>query len=213
MRPKFSRSSSRVHTNIPLLLAAFLLLAQPTGNAVAEDLLGLYVGGAIGQSRVEANSPHFNENHLGWKVMVGVRPISLFGAELAYIDLGDPTGQLGQQPNGDVSTKGGAAFGVLYLPVPVVDVFLKAGVSRLQNAIHSPGGYNVCPPDFPTCPGHIAGPITAPYRQDRSNTGFAAGAGAQYKIGSLAVRAEYERFNAAGGNPSLLSAGITWSFF
>jgi hypothetical protein len=27
------------------------------------------------------------------------------------------------------------------------------------------------------------------------------------------VRAEYERFNAAGENPSLLSAGITWSFF
>ncbi len=57
MRPEFSRSSRKIHTNIPLLLAAFLLLAQPSGNAVAEDLLGLYVGGAIGQSRVEANSP------------------------------------------------------------------------------------------------------------------------------------------------------------
>jgi 4-hydroxyphenylpyruvate dioxygenase len=28
---------------------------------------------------------------------------------------------------------------------------------------------------------------------------------------SKTVRAEYERFNAAGGNPSLLSAGVTWT--
>jgi hypothetical protein len=41
----------------------------------------------------------------------------------------------------------------------------------------------------------------------------AGGGGAQYKFGSWAVRAEYERFNAAGGNPSLLSAGVTWAFF
>ena len=39
------------------------------------------------------------------------------------------------------------------------------------------------------------------------------GLGAQYKLGSWAVRAEYERFNAAGENPSLLSVGITWTFF
>jgi len=48
---------------------------------------------------------------------------------------------------------------------------------------------------------------------DRTNTGFAAGAGAQFKLGSWAVRAEYERFNAAGANPSLVSLGVTWTFF
>jgi hypothetical protein len=26
------------------------------------------------------------------------------------------------------------------------------------------------------------------------------------------VRGEYERFNAAGGNPSLLTVGIIWKF-
>jgi hypothetical protein len=36
--------------------------------------------------------------------------------------------------------------------------------------------------------------------------------GAQYKFGSLAVRAEFERFNAAGEHPSLLTLGLTWSF-
>jgi opacity protein-like surface antigen len=205
------KSSIRIHTDILLpVFATLVLLAQPSGNAVAEDLLGLYVGGAIGQSRVEATSPQFNENHSAFKVMVGLRPISLLGAELAYIDLGHPSGRLGQQPNGDVSMKGVAAFGVLHLPVPLIDIFLKAGVARLQSALHSSGKATVvCPPEAPLCPG----PLLPNYDLDRTNTGFAAGAGAQYKIGSWAVRAEYERFNAAGGNPSLLSAGITWSFF
>lgn len=198
---RLKSSTTRIHT-IPMLLATFVLLAQRSGNAVAEDLLGLYVGGAIGQSRVET-SPHFDENHTAFKVMVGLRPISLLGAELAYIDLGHPSGSLGQQP-GDVSMKGATAFGVLHLPVPVIDVFLKAGVAWLQSTLHSTF---VCPPAYPLCP------RPSGYDLDRTDTGFAAGAGAQYKFGAWAVRAEYERFNAAGGNPSLLSAGITWSFF
>ena len=199
------KSSIKIHADILLpVFATLVLLAQPNGNAVAEDLLGLYVGGAIGQSRVEATSPQFNENHTAFKVMVGLRPISLLGAELAYIDLGHPSGRLGLQPNGDVSMKGAAAFGVLHLPVPLIDIFLKAGVVRLQSALHSTF---VCPPEYPLCP------RPSVYDLDRTDTGFAAGAGAQYKIGAWAVRAEYERFNAAGGNPSLLSAGITWSFF
>ena len=32
------------------------------------------------------------------------------------------------------------------------------------------------------------------------------------KFGAWAVRAEYERFNAAGGNPTLVSLGIMWIF-
>jgi hypothetical protein len=63
-----------MHTDVPpplKILAAFVLLAQPNDNAVAEDLLGLYVGGAIGQSRVEATasavSAH-NASNLVWVV-------------------------------------------------------------------------------------------------------------------------------------------------
>jgi hypothetical protein len=48
---------------------------------------------------------------------------------------------------------------------------------------------NVCPETL----------IAAPKPERRTNVGFAGGAGAQFKIGSLAVRGEYERFNAAGG--------------
>jgi hypothetical protein len=216
------RSSSRIHADIPLLiLATFVLLAQPRGKAVAEDLLGIYVGGAIGQSRVEATGQRvyalgnvyydtgsFKEDHSAFKVMVGIRPLSLLGAEVTYTDFGRPSGGFGAYP-ADGSMKAGSAFGVLYLPVPIADVFLKAGVARVQSEINGTGVYGPnCSSNGP-CPLYVG---LAPFKLSRTNTSGAGGIGAQYKFGSWSVRAEYERFNAAGGNPSLLSAGITWSF-
>jgi hypothetical protein len=99
--------------------------------------------------------------------------------------------------------KGGSAFGVVYLPVPIVDVFLKAGLARIDSTATT---NVVCPPGQPCIE------IATPAPESRTNVGFAAGAGAQFKIGSLSLRGEYERFNAAGGNPSLLSIGIIWRF-
>jgi hypothetical protein len=183
---------------------------------LAEDLLGLYVGGAIGQSRIKATASqafadatftpvietqNFDEGHSAFKAMLGARPISLLGAEIDYMDFGKPSGSLFENP-ADVSMKGAAAFGVLYLPVPIVDVYLKAGVARLESTVNG----SICSPcacDF----------CRSAFQLNRTNTSGAGGVGAQYKFGSWAVRAEYERFNAAGGNPSLLSVGITWTFF
>jgi hypothetical protein len=191
-----------------------MLLVKPSGNAVAADSLGLYIGGAIGQSRVEATEiacqcdldqeivrEKFDKSHLAFQGVLGARPISLLGAEVDYIYFGKPDGQAFGFP-ASASVKGVAAFGVLYLPVPVVDIYLKAGVARLESTVK----YSYCDPcacNF--CLNSI--------QLDRTNTTGAGGVGAQYRVGSWAVRAEYERFNAAGGNPSLLSAGITWTFF
>jgi hypothetical protein len=187
-------------------IVLFVMTVLPTGYAFADDLLGLYVGGAAGQSQVEANAPSigdFKQNHSAFKVIAGIRPISLIGAELSYIGFGHPSGSI-NAVSSDVSEKGADAFGVLYLPVPVVDVFMKAGLARLQSTLTSiKGGVGTCTITNPNC---------ALFRLDRTNTSFAAGAGAQVKFGSWAVRAEYERFNAAGGNPSLVSLGLTWTF-
>jgi hypothetical protein len=189
----------------PSVVVTLMLIAMPIRLAHAENLLGLYVGGAAGQSQVEATAPYdanFNENHSAFKFMVGIRPISLVGFEIAYDDFGHPSRKNGFFAT-DVTMKGESAFGVLYLPVPIVDVFLKSGLARIDstattNIVCSPG--QGCPE------------IASPEPERRTNVGFAGGAGAQFKIGSLAVRGEYERFNAAGGNPSLLSAGIIWKF-
>jgi opacity protein-like surface antigen len=190
-----------------LLPAIFVfLLVVPARRATAADLLGLYVGAAVGASQVEANASvvgDFKENHSAFKLFAGLRPISLVGAEISYMDFGHPSGSIGSVPS-DVSQKGAAAFGVLYLPVPVVDVFVKAGLARLQSTVKSTiPGVGTCATTDPNC---------ALFRLDMTDTSFAAGAGVQAKFAALAIRAEYERFDAAGGNPSLASIGLTWTF-
>jgi len=189
-----------------------VLAAAAVNQAAAADILGFYAGAAVGQSQVETGSggiappptDHFKENHSALKLMAGLRPIPLLGAELAYIDFGHPSGSLGGA-SADVRMKGLAAFGVLYLPVPVVDFYLKAGAARLQTTLNGTV-FLACPVSLPYCQ------PTAPFRIDRTNTNFAAGAGAQIRFGSLAARAEYERFTTVGGNPALVSLGLVWMF-
>jgi opacity protein-like surface antigen len=202
-----SSTPARRSTSVAATFVIFAAALLQTRHALANDLLGLYVGGAVGQSQVEANVPtvgDFKENHSAFKVIAGIRPISLIGAELSYIDFGHPSGNINGVPS-DVSEKGADAFAVLYLPVPVVDVFVKAGLARLQSTTNS--GLRI---GIACTITDICGPVL--FRLDRTNTSFAAGAGAQFKLGTWAVRAEYERFNAAGGNPTLVSLGVTWTF-
>jgi opacity protein-like surface antigen len=197
---------SRRFTSLASIATAFVMGALATGHADAEDLLGLYVGGAVGQSQVQANVPtvgDFKENHSAFKVIAGIRPISLIGAEISYVDFGHPSGNI-NAVSSSVSQKGADLFAVLYLPVPVVDVFLKAGLARLQSTVNSVNvGVGTCTTTDPNC---------ALFRLDRTDTSFAAGAGAQFKLGSWAVRGEYEHFDAAGANPSLVSVGFAWTF-
>jgi len=134
--------------------------------------------------------------------MVGLRPISLLGAELAYVDFGHPSRLNGIFAT-DVTMKGAAAFGIFYLPVPLFDIYAKAGAARLQSTV---GVQLVCPPST------VCIAIATPRPISRTNTSFAGGAGVQYKLGHFGVRGEYERFNAAGANPYLLSLGATWTF-
>jgi opacity protein-like surface antigen len=200
-----------------LIVAALVLIALPFRQAQADDPLGTYVGGAIGRAQVGttlgalssqyASAGRYTKNHSAFKAIIGVRPISLVGAEVSYMDFGSPGGTSSGLP-ANVEMKGATAFGVLYLPVPTIDIFLKAGIARLQTKFTGTIvrlGFGTCAINSPNCQ-------YQPFRVDRTESSFTAGVGAQYKFGPWALRAEYERFNAAGGNPSLLSAGITWTF-
>ena len=192
-------------------LVLFLALV-PGQHAMADNLLGLYFGGALGQSQLEAGIPtvgapfgtyNFKENHSAYKVMVGVRPISLLGAEFEYMDLGHPTSSVGTMTN-DVSIKGSGVFALLYLPIPVIDVFVKAGFARLQTSSTSYDPQVNC---------GIAPNPNCPYTQwHDTSTDVGAGAGVQFKLLSWAMRGEYEQFHAAGGYPKLLSIGVTYTF-
>ena len=212
----YQKSSRRILASTPLLTLAILVLsAGPLGIAVATDLLGLYVGGTIGQSRgvkasdsvefpvyngLVSETQSFEGRHTGFSAVLGVHPVSLFGAEFAYVDLGRVGGSLWSNP-ANISMNGKAVFAVLYLPVPIVNVYLTAGVARLESTVRG----SVCSP----C---ACDACQYSFQLNHTNTSGAGGVGTQYRFGAWAVRTEYERFNAAGGNPSLLSAGFTWSF-
>jgi opacity protein-like surface antigen len=185
-----------------------------------ENPVGFYFGGGVGGSNVRGdNDPYwgypgdYNGYETAWKVMAGIRPIPPLGAEIEYIDFGNPNNGNGYYNynyyygQSDHPTAG-AAFAVGYLPIPVpfLDVYGKAGVARLHSEV---SGY-----ETPNCTPNAVCPANgAFYRNDQWNTDFAWGAGVQAKFyPGLAVRAEYERISQTGGDPAAVTVGVTWTF-
>lgn len=230
-RPRWP-SSARAVTGIVLLLAPLCGI----GTARASDLLGIYFGASYGQAHVRAQQPDttitlndgtavadalqplggLDGTHSAFKGMLGIRLLSFLGAEVSYMDFGSVSTLVGQGLPGtpaivvnteQASQKGEAAFALLYLPVPVVDVYVKAGLSRITTDFSAAytqtiGGLCGLPCTSTTQPGSLT--------HDTTDTAFAYGAGLQWKLGQWAVRGEYERFSAAGANPSLASVGMTY---
>jgi opacity protein-like surface antigen len=212
-----------------LASAALVLGSFGAVTAAQAGPLDLYLGAGFGQAHIRAqlnglsgpNGPvgslgDFDSTKSAYQAMLGVRILSFLGAEVDYVDLGQQSirgpgqpvpGESGANVLGErVSQKGEAAFGMLYLPVPVIDVYIKAGISRIttdMSATISNPGVGTCALSDPSC--------SASYlSRSSSDVGFAYGAGVQWKLGQWAVRGEYERFDAAGANPSLLSIGMTY---
>ena len=163
---------------------------------------------------IEASGAEFlggglKENHLVFRLTAAPRPLSLLGVEFARIDLGHSIGHFGGFPT-DTSMKGTAVFGVLHLPLPssAIDVYTKAGFARLTSALPFAAyghGARACSPNDLTC-------SPQPFVLNRIDTRFAGAAGAQIKLGSVALRAEYKQFIAAGGCPGVLSIEFRWNF-
>jgi Outer membrane protein beta-barrel domain len=180
---------------------AVLLIAGISGTARADDLIGFYAGGGIGQSNVKDHTIGFNEHDFAWQLTAGLRPIRVVGVELDYMDLGKPASNIGTL-HVDAQVRAAAAFAMFYLPLPepLFDVFGKAGVARVQNSVSTSGqcvSFNSC--------GLL----------DFNSTGsqFAWGVGGQVNWGNWSVRLEYEGFNATGGSQALINVGALYKFF
>jgi opacity protein-like surface antigen len=206
---KFPRSVAAIIALTPCTLLAMAV-------ARGDDLLGVYFGGGYGQAHLRAEPgpiipqstgslSGFDMTHSAFKAIAGIRPLPFVGAEISYMDFGRVSGITGEAVPGvpgavvsseQVSQKGESALGLLYLPVPIVDVYLKGGLSRIATEFGITGT------------GEGAGAFRADH--DTTDTAFAYGAGLQWKLGQWAVRGEYERFSAAGANPSLLSLSMTF---
>ncbi|TLY54996.1 MAG: porin family protein [Gammaproteobacteria bacterium] len=206
-----------------------ILMGAACGSAYAADPLGFYVGAGIGHSQVR-NDVQFvgasgapilgplglSEGATGWKAILGIRPLSIIGAEAEYLDFGSASGSAsipatvttgGLNATGDSHPKAPAIFAMGYLPIPLpyLDIFAKAGVAELKSSVNA-SAQATCPIGLPCIP-----ILIPPYSAGSSSTRFAYGAGLQVKLASLAVRAEYQRIHSSSGDPDLLSLALTWS--
>jgi opacity protein-like surface antigen len=191
-----------------------------------------YAGGAVGQSSEEiANAAFIPSGYLhaqpvGWKLLIGARPRSYLGGEFELIDFG--RGHYG--PNGDLFSAGthdqaAAAFIVGYLPVfnSQFDLFAKIGAAVYRANYRFAGNFSdecIVNTNSGTCT-----PLSQyPTSGATHATGFAYGAGMQYRIGHITVRAEYEFIASAKASPNqpitttrsyglgLASLGVAYGF-
>jgi opacity protein-like surface antigen len=166
-----------------------LLIASLLGSAAQAADNGVYIGAALGQSetRLRASSINLKDKSSGYKLLAGVRPIDMFAVELDFVDFGSAS-----DSGARADTKAGAGFliGYLPLPLPLLDVYGKAGAAAWKIDARNP---------------------LETLRE--SGSSFAWGAGVGLHFGSFGSRLEYEKFDSRGDrNLELLSLGVTWTF-
>ena len=203
-------------------LMAVVACAASTAVQAADDPFGfynpagLYFGAGVGESTIRSDDApyglpaYYNDHQTAWKGIIGVRPISFVGAEVEYIDFGQP----GNRNYNDAAVYGYDShptatilFAVGYLPIPLpyIDIFGKAGVARLKlttndYALESCGAFET--------PCYV---ITG--RSNVTQTKFAYGAGVSSKLPfGFTVRAEYERIASPYGDPDAFTVSALWTF-
>jgi hypothetical protein len=193
-------------------LACVMLLGLAAGAARADDLLGVYVGASYGKAWLDASDglvSGFGSDKHATEFIVGWRPIPELAAELDFINFGSSSGfttypNSDEQLLNDASRKGLAAYGVLYLPTPLVDFYLKAGVAKLHTQVTTLVE--------PCAKGADCPPLANPIPVDSTGVGLTGGGGVMYRFRRLEVRFDYARFAALGGNPYLMTFGLTYTF-
>lgn len=173
-----------MRNKLTLTIAA---LALSTSASAADN--GFYLGGSIGQANVEIDSglTRIDDDDTAYKVIAGFRPLDWLGVEASYVNFGK-TESNNQQAEAD----GFSAFAVGFLPLGPVDLFAKGGLINADTSVVRNSGSNI-------------------FEQD--GTELAYGVGAQFRLLSLSVRAEYERFDIENVDDlNMFSIGVTYTF-
>ena len=178
-----------------LLLVIALMVGASAAHA---DGPMVYAGAGITRDKLsDIQATASDLNATSWKILVGMRPISVFAVEADYIDLGSQT-QNFQVVNFTTrvheSAKAFAAYAVGFAPIPVkyVDVFGKLGFARWSvsgSATQFPGG--------------------SLFSLSDNGTDIAWGVGGQVHFGNIGGRVEYENFHVRNTNGAgIFSASV-----
>jgi len=165
-------------------LALFAATASAADN-------GFYLGAGISQSQIDGVADEFDMEDTSFKLIAGFRPLDVFAVELNYMDLGSDTLSEGGF-SAEAEARAIAGFAMLMLPLPLVDLYVKAGLAYWETEASS---------------------SLAPARLKDDGTEFAYGAGIQVRFWSLAARLEYESFDIEDTDGlDLFTLGLTYTF-
>jgi hypothetical protein len=178
-----------------LLLSASL--AAP-GAALAADN-GFYLG--LASSDVSSDyelgpaAVADADDDRGFKGIVGFRPLDSFAIEANYVDLGETRVPLAIAcittpcpTEAQIDSQAISVSAVGLIALPLVDLFARVGYARWE--------YDLAP--FAT--------------EEREGEDATYGAGAQVRLGSFALRLEYERFDFDDNSAELVSVGFIYTF-
>ncbi len=181
------------------ILAAMALTALGSTAAHAVDN-GIYIGASVGDAGVEFDGIegfNIDDSDTGFKLNAGWRILDWLAVEANYVDLGSTEGTFTQGSFVDERLEfeaSGINFsGLLFLPVGPVDFFARAG--------------------FVTWDAEAKLSDITDATDDDSGMDFSYGGGAQFRVWSLSLRAEYEVFDISeADNVDMISLGIMWTF-
>jgi OOP family OmpA-OmpF porin len=180
--------------SLTALVAASLGLASLQASAADN---GIYLGASVGQSGVEfddqfgGTSINYDADTTGYKLIGGWRFVDWFAVEANYVDLGNGSDKvLGEKIEVDVS--GWTLSAVGFLPIGPVDLFARVGAVNWSADLEAPA---------------------IDLRSSDDGTDLTYGGGVQFRVWSISLRAEYERFDVADADTvDMISVGATWTF-
>lgn len=191
-----------------ILLAGVLSMASVAAQAADN---GIYVGAGIGNASIEQRKDfvddidttrvEFDSDDMGYKLLIGVRPLDWLGVEGTYTNFGNQEDTLRRtlastgttvSQDGEFQGYGLSGFLVGYVPIGPVDLFGKAGLVSWDTKTK------------------VTDEATW-LRNDGNDLAY--GVGVQFRLLSLGLRAEYEIFDLDGiEDANFLSIGVTYTF-
>lgn len=180
------------------LCALILVLGlAPAGVTLAADN-GFYLGGAASNVSSDYALPvgaGAVDDDDGLKLIGGIRPLDSFAIEANYADFGTTHVPLGivciTQPcpaGQDIDSRALSVSAVGLFTLPLVDIYGRVGMARWEVE------------------------RSAIFAVKDEGTDPTYGAGVQVRLGSFALRVEYERFDFGDDSVDLRSIGFTYTF-
>jgi OOP family OmpA-OmpF porin len=171
-----------------ILTGLVATLALTTLPAVAADN-GIYLGASVGQSGLQIDDFDYDASATGYKIIAGWRFLDWLAVEGNYVDFGSGDDRV-EGTKIETEADGISLSAVGFLPVGPVDLFARVGAVDWSADISSPGIGS----------------------GGDDGTDLTYGVGAQFRVWSLSIRAEYEMFDVSDADLDMISLGVTWTF-